>query len=414
MKSNFFLEIKKKFKDKSLFTKISQQKSLLILFSSEFYNVNNDPINELVNNYEEIKAILNLNNSKTINYFYNNKIKIHHILYDEEQLIEIVFDETKKNLPYNFILNLLILEDFNVINYTYNIEYIKKINNLQRETNSKLKKIIISKIIIDLINNYKQIGENEEEEEEEGEKMQELEELEKSNLEIIKNNIIIFKEMGINLNKEDILVKKCDEIYSDIINSLIMNHKLEDFEYSYEILQQLELENIHITPTMLSNLSKILNENKILTKKYIIKKKEDLLDQKKINFYYLLFKYILKDSFYIYQIFNYFYPSKKFIMNLIKKNELSYDNIKEENKDKLKYVLNIFMDSQYYFEKLIELNKLKEILKYYEEFLFESKKGDIEIIKDIIKNNKNIYEEYLKDYEIVKKSILEVSLLIIY
>jgi len=207
MKSNFFSVIKIKFKDKSLFTKISQQKSLLILFSSEFYNVNNDPINELINNFEEIKDILNLNNSKTINYFYNNKTKIHHILYDEEQLIEIAFDETKKNLPYNFILNLLILEGLNVINYTYNIEYIKKINDFQSEINNKLQKIIISKIIIDLINNYKQIGENEEEEEE---KMQELEELEKSNLEIIKNNIIIFKDMGINLNKKDILEKKCD------------------------------------------------------------------------------------------------------------------------------------------------------------------------------------------------------------
>ena len=63
MITNYFSEIENKFSDKSLFTKISQQKSLLILFSSEFYNIKNEPINELVNNYEEIKDILNLNNS---------------------------------------------------------------------------------------------------------------------------------------------------------------------------------------------------------------------------------------------------------------------------------------------------------------------------------------------------------------
>ena len=59
-------------------------------------------------------------------------------------------------------------------------------------------------------------------------------------------------------------------------------------------------------------------------------------------------------------------------------------------------------DSKYYFEDK-NINKLKEILKYYKNFYFETKKEDIKIIEDIIKNKKKDYEKYLNEYDIAKK-----------
>ena len=60
--------------------------------------------------------------------------------------------------------------------------------------------------------------------------------------------------------------------------------------------------NIYLTQSMFDKLNKFLNLNENHIKNYIIEKKEDLIDETKINFYYFLLKYILKNSFYIYRI----------------------------------------------------------------------------------------------------------------
>jgi hypothetical protein len=46
--------------------------------------------------------------------------------------------------------------------------------------------------------------------------------------------------------------------------------------------------------------------------------------------------------------------------------------------------------------------KLKEILLFYKDYKFETKKNDIILIEEIIKNKKGNYEKYLKDYDIAK------------
>ena len=52
-----------------------------------------------------------------------------------------------------------------------------------------------------------------------------------------------------------------------------------------------------------------------------------------------------------------------------------------------------------------QISQLKEILKYYKNFLFETKKEDIEIIENAIKNEVSDInvDNYLKDYEEAKK-----------
>ena len=391
-------------RDKSLLTeKFSVNKILLLLFSSNNYCIINEPLNSLINNYKEIEYILKLKIPKIMNFFYNNKDIIHEILYNEDSYINIEYDEEKKNLSENFYLNLLILDNPDILNYSYNLNYIKELNKIQKDTNQNYKSIILARFIIDLINNYKQLDNYDEVEEK-----KELEKIENQNLEIIKNNIMIFKDIDINLNEYNIKEMPIDEIYAKIINSLIIKGKFEDFEYSYKIINQLDLENIYITKTMFKTLSELLETNNIV-KKYMITKKEDLNDEKKINFYYILFKYILKNSFYIYQM-NFLNKTKKFIIKLIKNNEISNNYINEKKQETIKYILEILEDTKYYSTKnqlkeLEQLEQLKEILNYYKEFLFESKKEDIIYIQDIIQNKKsNInYQKYLEEYEIAKK-----------
>ena len=79
----------------------------------------------------------------------------------------------------------------------------------------------------------------------------------------------------------------------------------------------------------------------------------------------------------------------------------------ERNKEK---ILKIFKEDayKYFIEEVSKLEKknenidyseLKEVLKYYNDFLFEKKKNEIKVIMEIIENNRGNFEEYLKDLE---------------
>jgi hypothetical protein len=59
------------------------------------------------------------------------------------------------------------------------------------------------------------------------------------------------------------------------------------------------MENIHLSNGMFGKLSEILNESNL--ENYTISSKEDLYDEKKINFYNILFKYVLKNTFFVYR-----------------------------------------------------------------------------------------------------------------
>ena len=346
--------------------------------------------------FDEIKKKLK---SKTdiIKFIYLYREWFHKILYDREEIAKIDLGEQKKNLYYNFYLNLLIKENPEIINYTYSLDFIKTINIERKNTLQKYKSIMFSKIIVDLIDNYRGTDEYNENEE-----SFELEEIEKENTQIIKNNIEVFKEIDLNLNKDDILKKKIDEIYFDIINALISSRKFEDFKYSSNILEQLDLENINLTKTIFDGLKNGLN----YIKDYEINNAEDLNDERKVNFYYLFLKFIFKNSIYIYNV-PFLLKTKKLFLEL-----LNQDKIMQLKKnEKIEFIVLKILDSKYYSLKDNEnshenIYGLNEILKYYKEFLFEVKIEDIKKIKDIIKIKKSDnekYEIYLEDYDKHKK-----------
>ena len=356
------------------------------------YQYNNDPFLKLKLNYEEIENISKLKKPNIYQYFYFNREQIKNILYNSNKVILFDILGTKKSLSYYFYLNLLINYNDDLIDYSCSNDFIKEINILSDgvQKDEKYKKIILSKVIIDLIKNYKERNSLDEE--------NELNKIEIINGNNIKANISIFKEISIKIN--NIFEIKIDEIYIEIILGLIKNKKLEDYKFSFNIIEQLEFENINVTDTMFNKIFQILNSNKSYIKDYIIEKLDDLYDSKKINFYYILLKYILKYSYYIYKI-PILFKIRKLILNLLKAKKIIFD-IDEKLTDKFKFILKTFSDSDYYIQYLLNLDdisKLKEILKYYKDFLFESKKEEIEQINDIInKNNKIINKEYLKDY----------------
>ena len=75
---------------------------------------------------------------------------------------------------------------------------------------------------------------------------------------------------------------------------------IDNFDDTKQIIEELNLETIIITQRMFEEIKKSLDESNDYMENYKI---EDIYDlEKKINFYYILRKYILKDFFCVYNI----------------------------------------------------------------------------------------------------------------
>ena len=367
-------------------------KKLIILNSKlNEYTQNNNKY-KLLSYFEEIISYKN-----GIYLIYINRKNIHKILYEEQECINIENKDENTNLNFLFYLCLLINNDKNIINYQYSFEYINNIFIKNKEEKKNFKKIIIAKIIFDLIYNYKNSDKYNEMTDE-----KKLNIIEKQNLDIIKN-INNINELNLDLDENKLKEKNIDLIYIDIIKALFLKNDFKNIENIEQILNQLDLELINITANMLDELLKILNDD--FLKEYNIEDIEDLFNINKINFYFILFKYIIKNSIIIYQI-PFLLKIKKIIINLInnKLDEFSNFNFNEEinrTNNKIEYVLERTTDSEYYSIKL----QLKYVKEYYQNFFFESKEDDIKKIEDILKNNKlcGIKKEYLMDYKNAQK-----------
>ena len=296
-----------------------------------------DPTFKLINNFSEINTLLN-NNSDKFKFIYFNKTKIKQILYDCEK--EIIIDSDKiENTLYNlFYLSLLVTENKEIINYKYSIDYIKQLNEFNERNNLKLKKIISSKIILDLIDYFVGFEEYNED-------------FESSFINIKNNNFNIIKENNnildqYNLKDKDFINKSIDEIYSDIIKTLL--HKYKNYNYMYDVIEELDLEKIDITNSIFKEISKILSNDKNIIEKRI-KDINDFLNEDKIEFYYILLKFILKNPIYIYQI-PFLIDTRKFIL----KNMNSLKGGGNIEKEKLEYLINTLTGSKYYKINIIQ------------------------------------------------------------
>ena len=341
----------------------------------------------------DFQKIIDICKNDTLKFLYFNKLNID----NSDEIIYINFDLNK--LSDYFYLSLLVTYNRDKINFKYSINtinnlYNQEINEQDIHDSNLFQKIIKLKIVLDLIYNYKGY------EDYDDIKLSSI--IENIN-NITKENINVFKELNLldNNNNYNVNNIKIDKLYIEIIIYLIKNNKLEDYEYIYNIMEKLDLEFIDLTETMIQDLLKILDENNNYIKQYIIANIDDLLNIKKTNFYYILLKYILKDSFYIYQI-PFLLKTRIKIIKIINSNlkGLLSININEDNnemKSRIEYILKALIDLEYYYFKYIKF-KLNEILNYYKNFYIESKENDIILIeeeirkKQIKKSEKYLYE----------------------
>ena len=319
---------------------------------------------EFLTNKNEIDNYLQTSEKDSLFFIYKYKNNIEEILYNSEEYIEIkkeMLSEIKEDelngIKDYFYLDKLITENKEIINYTYEISLIREVNEKNKKVNNFIYlKIIISKIILELINNYEQTPFYEVNEENE---LDELKEIKQSNIEIIEKNIEVFKELNSNFNVDYIIKTSIDEIYIEIIINLIENNKFCDEKYIQGIIKQLDFENIILTKIMLERISNTLNSSKQIKDNYEIKKFDDLFNDSKINFYYVLFKYIIKNTFYKYQI-KFLNDMTKITRDLIKNNFQPFDEKKieeEEIKGKFEEFIRSITDSQYYLKLLYNKNK---------------------------------------------------------
>ena len=245
------------------------------------------PIDEQI--CEELIKILNNKNNKNclniIKYFYKGKNFFHEYLKEKEIIINLKFDDNNINIAFLIYLCLLITDKPNFINYSYQMDAIKHINDLHITNKNHIIKLIISKIIIILIHNYEGIEDFDEYKYE-----KEIKPIKIKNEYIISKNIHCLNNIGLKWNENDLYEKKFDEIYIDIIIALFNNNSFEDNENMYQLLEHLDCISIDMAKTMKNKLCDYLsgkNENLLIDK-------NNFIDEKKINFYYFILYYILK------------------------------------------------------------------------------------------------------------------------
>ena len=357
----------------------------------------------VISSYTQIEDIIKLNFPKLLIFLYNNKEKIHEILYDNDMLLKLPSTLTDKGIPNLFFIVLLIKSDPSVLNYTYELDFIKKVNNLKINSNKgTLTIFILSLILIQLINNYKSTDVCSCEEDSFLDKVYE----ECKNIKNDHENI--FKNMNLNISDKNVEENSLEEIYIEIIKSLINNRKLDNYDYCSNILGQIDLDKIELTEKMYNELLNVFNNENVCKyiNEYYISEVEDLLDEKKLDFYLTIFNYILKESIYIYN-FNFLLKVRNEVLKIIK----SEDNFKlseamknKKIKEKLYFILNKFCDNNYYINNYINniYIQLNEVLQYYKDFYFFSKEKEIINIENYLNNkitlSKSEKKEYLQDY----------------
>ena len=186
----------------------------------------NSPFSKLLFNFDNIKTILEkANKSNIIKLFFLARKSIHRILFEKDEIINIKYDNTKKSLVSNFYLNLLLKENPDIIDYSFSIDFIREVNKERKKQTDKFKNILMAKCINDLIINYEGTEEYNEYEDKDI-----LEALKEESKMTIKQNLNVFTFICLNYDENDIRIKKIDEIYIDIINSLIKKRKFDDYK----------------------------------------------------------------------------------------------------------------------------------------------------------------------------------------
>ena len=311
-----------------------------------------DPVKESIENYANIKSILeNKGINNIFEYLYLNKERIHIILYNEDENITINSVMMPKFSDYYYLYFLIRAEE--LLNYKYEYGFLSELKEKVNIQKSPIKKIIFSKILLCLIKNFNEIYGDEF-----GDKCEEMEEDCKNWINSEKNSL---KKYNINLDLDKLADDgvEIDDIYINILISLIKNNKLNDSQDTLNILSELEIKDLRLNKKIYNGLKPIFNENDL--KKYLISSYSDLINNEIITFYRMLFVYILKSSDYIFNI-QFFIDLRTKIIGLVKTNIgiLCNDLKKGKSQDniiKLEEVLPYFINLESYKQRYKKENK---------------------------------------------------------
>ena len=320
---------------------INQSEVFSIIKNDDNNNEKNKPIIipfcELIGSYQDIEKILLNKEINIIEYIYLNKERINQILYDEETNIKIEQNYLVKFSDYIYLYYIL-AESRDVVNYIFEIELIDALNDILLATKSKIKMIILSKLEIFFIDYYF--------EQKDDENTKKYEDMKNKCKQIINVNINYLKEDIADLNIDNLLSDDIENIYTEIIKSLIINDKLNDSDKTIKLLDDLEIKHIRLNKKFYDNLSKILIEKNL--NKYKISDIDDISDENKMNFYRILFEYILKSSDYIFYN-SFLLETRKKIIEIINDKPNQFYSMAKNNKNK--EALSYLIEFEYYKER---------------------------------------------------------------
>ena len=320
---------------------INQSEFFSIIKNDDNNNEKNKPIiipfGELIGSYQDIEKILLNKEINIIEYIYLNKERINQILYDEETNIKIEQNYLVKFSDYIYLYYIL-AESRDVVNYIFEIELIDAFNDILLATKSKIKMIILSKLEIFFIDYYFEIKGDE--------NTKKYEDMKNKCKQIINVNINYLKEDIADLNIDNLLSDDIENIYTEIIKSLIINGKLNDSDKTIKLLDDLEIKHIRLNKKFYDNLSKILIEKNL--NKYKISDIDDISDENKMNFYRILFEYILKSSDYIFYN-SFLLETRKKIIEIINDKPNQFYSMAKNNKNK--EALSYLIEFEYYKER---------------------------------------------------------------
>ena len=320
---------------------INQSEFFSIIKNDDNNNEKNKPIIipfcELIGSYQDIENILLNKEINIIEYIYLNKERINQILYDEETNIKIEQNYLVKFSDYIYLYYIL-AENRDVVNYIFEIELIDTFNDILLATKSKIKMIILSKLEIFFIDYYF--------EQKDDENTKKYEDMKNKCKQIINVNINYLKEDIADLNIDNLLSDDIENIYTEIIKSLIINGKLNDSDKTIKLLDDLEIKHIRLNKKFYDNLSKILIEKNL--NKYKISDIDDISDENKMNFYRILFEYILKSSDYIFYN-SFLLETRKKIIEIINDKPNQFYSMAKNNKNK--EALSYLIEFEYYKER---------------------------------------------------------------
>ena len=358
----------------------------------------NDPIPQLITNIKEVETLYDNYPKESKKLFYFARKRIHKIFYENDYVFNIdkkdlslKLSENKIDLSELFYFQLLIKDEPEIINYKYSIDYIKEINNkiFKYSKETDIQDFIAAKLILDLIYNYQNDDDNEYDEENE-EKLQDLKE---KNINILKDNLDqndVIKDLKYD-SYDDVLEKPIDEIYVDIINLLIKNNYFSDFSKTNKILEKLNFETINNTKVIHKGIIQALDKNNNYLTNYMIGESNDLTEEK-VNFYYFLLKYILKNNYYVFNI-PFLEKNCDKIVNLNK--ELNF-NPESQLSKKIQFIVG------YYPELKKEKKEKKEEKKEKKE---KEEKEEENFLKKIkIKSGQSLNEGFLNSSSQEKSS----------